>query len=227
MTQFLLPKLRGREWLQPSVLALIAANIFPLIGVFVFHWEVFPLLLLFWSENVVVGLLNALKMICAAPSSGLQWGLKLFLVPFFCFHYGMFTFVHGVFVVVLFGGGLRDRMGFPNLQTFLEVIREHQLTWAVLALFASHGISFAHNFIVRGEFRRTSAPVLMMQPYGRIIVLHLTVLFGGFLVMILKSPALGLALLIILKVMLDLTAHLKERAKLSPPPVARESTSPL
>lgn len=195
------------------MLALLAANAFPLAGVFLFRWEVFPLLLLFWSENVIVGIFNALKMLCAAPSQGLQWAMKCFFIPFFCFHYGLFTFVHGIFVVILFGGGLRDRMSAPSLQMFLDALRGNHLGWAVFGLFASHAVAFTHNYLLGGEFRRTDVTQLMMQPYGRIIVLHLTVLLGGFLMMALKSPVLGLVLLVILKTGLDLRAHLNERAK--------------
>jgi hypothetical protein len=207
----LLPRAKPEDWLRPSVLALIAANLVPLAGVFLFQWQVFPLLLLFWFENVIIGFFNALKMLLASPDQKLQWAAKLFIVPFFCFHYGMFTFVHGVFVVALFGGGMKR--GFPGPGTFLTEMFEQKLLWAVLGLFVSHGISFAHNYLIGGEFRRAGAQALMIQPYGRIVVLHLTILLGGFLMMALKSPALGLVLLVVLKVLLDLRAHLAERAK--------------
>ena len=52
--------------------------------------------------TVIVGLLNVARMVAAAPDDPLQWGAKLFLVPFFCVHYGMFTAVHGAFVFGLF-----------------------------------------------------------------------------------------------------------------------------
>jgi len=53
------------NWAQPSVIALVLANLVPLAGVFLFHWEVFPLLFLFWLENVVIGVLNVAKMLFA------------------------------------------------------------------------------------------------------------------------------------------------------------------
>lgn len=208
---FLLPRAKPEDWLRPSVLALLAANLVPLAGVFLFDWEVFPLLLLFWFENVIIGFFNALKMVCASPAQKLQWAAKLFIVPFFCFHYGMFTFVHGVFVVALFGGG--TRRGFPGPGTFLTEMIEQKLLWAVLGLFLSHAISFTHNYLIGGEFRRAGAQALMIQPYGRIVVLHLTILLGGALMMALKSPTIGLVFLVVLKILLDLRAHLAERVK--------------
>lgn len=203
-------------------MALIAANLVPLAGVFLFGWKVFPLLLLFWFENVIIGFFNALKMLFATPDQKFQWAAKLFIVPFFCFHYGMFTFVHGIFVVVLFGG-VTNR-GFPSPATFLNEMLEQKLVWAVLGLFVSHGVSFVHNYLIGGEFRRAGVQTLMTQPYGRIVVLHVTILLGGFLMMALKSPALGLVLLVVLKIMLDLRAHLAERAKFAPEPEVVEPT---
>ena len=203
----------SREWLRPSVLALIAANVVPLLGVLWFGWKVFPLLLLFWFENLIIGAFNVVKMILASPDSRKGWAAKLFLVPFFSVHYGIFTLVHGVFVIGLFGGQFRQGAPFPDLYTVLGLIQEEHLGWAILGLTVSHAISFGMNYIGEGEYRRASLDQLMFQPYGRIVVLHLTILGGGFLMMALGSPTVGLVLLVVLKVGLDLSAHLKERRK--------------
>src|SRR5687768_3492797 len=84
---------------------LVAANLVPLIGVLFFGWPLLALLTLFWLENVVIGVLNVARMLLADPRDAALWGAKALLVPFFCFHYGMFTAVHGVFVFSIFGGG--------------------------------------------------------------------------------------------------------------------------
>jgi hypothetical protein len=203
----------NRDWLRPSVLALIAANVVPLLGVLWFGWEVFPLLLLFWFENLIIGAFNVLKMILASPDSRKGWAAKLFLVPFFSVHYGMFTLVHGVFVIGLFGGQFRQGAPFPDLSIVLGLIQEEHLGWAILGLTVSHAVSFGMNYIGEGEYRRASLDMLMSQPYGRIVVLHLTIMGGGFLMMALGSPTVGLVLLVVLKIGLDLSAHLKERRK--------------
>jgi len=203
----------GADWRRPSVIALLLANLVPVFGVLCLHWEVFPLMFLFWSENVIVGVFNVLKMLTANPESPLSWAGKLFIIPFFCVHYGMFTFVHGIFVVTLFGGGMQHGMGFPTPETFWHVMQEYHLGWAVLGLAISRGISFATNYIGNGEYRRASLPVLMQQPYGRIVVLHIAILGGGFLMLALHSPVVGLLLLVALKIALDLGGHLTERKK--------------
>ena len=203
------------DWRRPSVIALIAANLVPVAGVLFFGWEVFPLMFLFWSENVIVGGFNVLKMLCAGGGGAAGQASKTFLIPFFCVHYGMFTLVHGIFIMAMFGGGRGPGAGFPGPATFWRVMQENHLGWAVLGLTISRGISFATNYIGNGEYKNVVAPVLMMQPYGRIVVLHITIIFGGFLVMALHSPVLGLLLLVVLKTLMDLGGHLRERRKYS------------
>jgi hypothetical protein len=88
----------------PSAYVLLATNLIPLVGIALHNWTVFQVLLLYWCENVVVGGFNVLRMLAAQPKSEVMWASKLFLIPFFCVHYGMFTFVHGMFVLALFGG---------------------------------------------------------------------------------------------------------------------------
>jgi hypothetical protein len=55
----------------------------------------------------------------------------------------------------------------------------------------------------------------MAQPYGRVVILHLTILLGGFMVMALGSPMIGLILLITLKTFVDIKAHLKQHKTVS------------
>jgi len=197
--------------LPPSALVLLAANVVPLVGVLAFHWTVFSILLLYWFENVVVGAFNILRMLFAQPSSvGTNAG-KLFLIPFFTVHYGMFTMVHGLFVITLFG----PKGPFsPSPAAFLAAIRGAGIWPAALAIAASHAFSFLHNYLASGEFKRTSPQQLMMQPYARVVVLHITILAGGFAAKAAGAPVFALLVLIVLKTGIDLVAHLAERRKL-------------
>src|SRR5436309_8211653 len=79
---------RGRR-LTPSAVALIVANLVPLAGVLFLGWTLFATLLLFWLENVTVGVFSVLQLLAARPREPLAWGAKVLMVPFFMFHYGM------------------------------------------------------------------------------------------------------------------------------------------
>src|SRR6266545_4005176 len=178
--------LRGRELI--SVSALILANAVPLAGVLFFGWQVFPLILLFWLENVIVGGFNVLKMLTANPEDPISWVGKAFLIPFFCVHFGGFTFIHGTFVFAMFGGPAYSHQFFPSVAGVLAAIRGTGIRLGVLGLVLSHGVSFVGNYLIGGEYRRASLQQLMSQPYGRVMVMHFVILGGGFLVVALHSP---------------------------------------
>ena len=194
---------KQEEFKPHSAWALIAANLLPLYGVLFWNWEVFPLLALFWMENVIIGVLNAARMLAVDPGDAPLWGAKLFMVPFFCFHYGMFTAIHGIFVFSVFGH-------HTMLEPALRTVADWNLWLPLGALLASHLFSFFWNYLYRGEFRRASLPELMMKPYARVMILHVTILAGGFGAMALGSPLWALLVLLGIKIALDLKAHLKE-----------------
>lgn len=147
---------------------------------------------------------------------------KLFFIPFFGFHYGMFCMVHGVFVFALLGkdeaGGkslLRGGSFLDELSGLVHGALEAGGVWAAAGLLASHLFSFLTNYLGKGEYRRTAVPILMMAPYGRIVVLHVAILFGAFATMALGSPVYLLVILIVGKILLDLVFHNRAHKKLA------------
>ncbi len=199
-----------RAWLTPSSGILFLANAIPLLGVALLGWDVFPIVFLYWLENVVVGAFNVLRLVSARPREVDHWVGKVFLVPFFVFHYGMFTMVHGVFVFNLFGRDRGFHGFFPSLEAIWSTVREYGLLWAVLALLLSHAFSYGWNYLGNGEFRTATLRTLMHQPYRRVVVLHVVILFGGFAVLALGEPIAALLLLVLLKTGIDWAAHLRE-----------------
>jgi hypothetical protein len=187
-----------------SVFILIAANLVPLYGVLFIGWRVFPLLFLYWFENVIIGMFNVLKMLTCNPGPKNKIS-KIAVIPFFCVHYGLFTLVHGIFIFVMFGGEV-------EVQSLWSI----GVGWAVLDLFVSHGISFAINYIKGGEYKRTNLNKLMQEPYGRVVIMHLTIIGGGFLMTVLQSPVAGLIMLVLIKIVLDLRAHVSQHFRNNP-----------
>ena len=194
-----------------SIISLIAVNLFPVYGVLFLGWDVFVVMLLFWSENVILGIYNVFKMITCDPEEKTSWITKLFMIPFFIVHYGGFTFGHGVFVISIFGEQIFQNTTGPRLDVLLQIIHENNLIFAMLAIFLSHGYSFITNYLGKGEYRKYTIATLMMQPYSRVIILHITLIIGAFLIFMFKSTTAFLLLFIFLKIGMDLRAHLKER----------------
>lgn len=182
----------------PGLAALVGANLVPVAGLLAFGWDLSYLLLVYWSESVVVFAFSIAKGILA-------WRKAAFgLVPFFCVHAGMFMGVHLVFLLTLFVDVPAG--GWPAL------LRD--LGWATLAFVASHLVSFLAN-VVLGDER--PAPGGGMDPmrgfYQRVVVMHLTILGGAFLLVLLGTPAVALLLLVLLKTAVDVVAHLRERQR--------------
>jgi hypothetical protein len=192
-----------------SSLALIGANLLPLGGVLVFDWDLGHVMMLYWAESAIVGFYTALRLCVVAKLAALA------VVPFFVGHFGGFMAAHFVFVYGFFIRGFdgMDRGALEGLREIFEPV------WpALVALAVSHGISFFVNFLGRREYVGEAIAPVMMTPYRRILVMHLTIIFGGWLVLLLDTPTPALALLVALKTAVDLRAHRREH---SPKPAAR------
>jgi hypothetical protein len=77
-------------------------------------------------------------------------------------------------------------------------------------LFLSHGYSFFANFLGRREYLQRTVKKQMSEPYGRIVLMHLVIIFGGALSMALGEATPALVLLIAAKTLVDVRAHRKE-----------------
>ncbi len=192
---------------------LIAANLVPLIGVLAFDWDVFKVLILFWAENVIIGLVQVLRMTFA----GDDHGEKLTLIPFFVMHYGMFTLGHGTLLMGLFGDQANAADSGDGLFTVIDTAAQlfsadRELLIGFAALLLSHLVSFGNNYLAKGLYQTAKPSELFAQPYGRVIIMHVTVMAGAFAVQALGSPIWALLVLIALKTGFDLNAQLDHNA---------------
>ena len=133
-------------------------------------------------------------------------------MPFFIVHYGGFMAGHLLFIFGFFAPELVSSSFFPSRETIGQLL--HNVALPLVALFISHGISFIHNFIGKREYGRTGTEKQMLAPYRRIILMHITIILGGWLVLLLKAPLFGLMILVLLKTVADIRAHMKEHTRL-------------
>jgi len=201
-----------------SEATLIGANIVPLIGVLLFGWSIFMILFMYWLENVVVGIYNVLKIaklkLRINPESesvkilkkkneksvkNLGSCAKAVMIIFFIFHFGLFTFVHGVFVVAVF---------YPEGLHFADFASDG--FWMFIVLMISHGFSYVQNFLGKKEYEKMNMGQVFVAPYSRVIVMHLVVIFGAICALQFGAPLGSLVVLIVLKTSADFAAHKKE-----------------
>lgn len=196
-----------------SLVLLVAANLLPLVGVFLWDWDVFFLLLLFWCENVVIGLFGIARLIVAANNDTIKEGL--FLPLFFVVHYGGFMFGHFMVLFGMYSSNVEELGNSAQPEDYYRLVLEN-LNWiAVAAIFVSHGWSFVENFMGRSEHERLSPMQAMGLPYKRMFITHVALILGGFFLIERGQPLGGLVILILLKIGLDVTFHRREHRQLA------------
>jgi hypothetical protein len=174
------------------------------------------------------------------PGAG-RIGLALFFVMHygtFWFVHGIFVFALPTFGGLGTGSGVGNGVGngFGNsgcledtlpsgldpsvLPGFESCVASPfgEIVWAsvaiaAIALFISHGASFLYNYVAHREYRRASPTRQMGGAYGRVVVLHMTILLGAFAIALIGAPIGALIVLVVLKTAFDLSLHMREHGR--------------
>lgn len=219
--------------------ALVGSNLVPLLGVLVLDWSVQALLLVYWLESGLIGLLNVPKILSAhgaETSASRSQAAQLIsdgetvtlpdppettpetptwrrenrsVARFFLEHYGLFWLAHGVVIGIL-----------PLIAPGMEFVPRATLPTVAVGACAtgvSHYISYRRNYLSGGEWRTVPPGRQINAPYGRVLVMHLTVVLGAFAVTIIGAPVGTLVILIGVKTALDVRGHLREHDRDTPP----------
>jgi hypothetical protein len=189
---------------EPPALLALGFNLVPAVCVLMFGWSPAILLLLYWAENVVIGVFNIVRLLVVGARDGVGAFLgAVFHVVFFVIHYGMFCVAHGVFALTFLG----FERGMPNnadmterllldLPDYLEA--EQGFAAALLAILALQAVSFV-QWLVQGAWRTADGGALFHEPYARIITLHVSLFAMAFALGALGNPVFGVFALAILK----------------------------
>ena len=191
---------------QPLVLLGLVVDLFPIYGVIAFGWNAVPLVMLYWMENVIAGVLTIPRIFISGAGFG-GWGFLLgaFLCVFFVFHYGLFCLVHGTFLIVFiaFGDG-----SIANTQPMMMDVwgmfqfglhSAPHVEYFVYAIIAFQVLVFLWEFVIKSEWKNTNPMAEMFAPYGRIIVLHFAIFAGAGALFFLGQPVIGVLGLILFR----------------------------
>jgi hypothetical protein len=217
--------------LHPSTLFLIAANWVPVFGVLYWGWDVFVLLVLYWLETAVIGVWTIARIALAPRGSmgpllvnGRPTTSPIALTLFFIVHSGGFMAGHLLFLWVLFSGKWSQEIHGPG--DFVHKLIIGTGLWIpLLILFVVRGVSFLFHELkpetVQKLERSLRLPMAVAVPppespgsmsiigafYGRIILMHVTIIFGAFLATAVGSIA-PLIIMVGLKTCADVVMHL-------------------
>jgi len=194
---------------QYGLIALL--NCGPLLATVLFGWSAFEVLLLYWLENIVIGLVQIPRLLCVADSS-LSLHNRLFKTAFFCVHYGIFCIGHGHVLLSI----LADHTDAVTLLDAVMLQLDKNLT-----LISIVGFGIVHLFGLRSSLYTNNElgdnfNQVMKAPYQRIIVLHIALIGGGIIATKLTDPTYLLILLIAIKIGADIY-HSQRRERASSP----------
>ncbi len=196
----------SRALTQPLVWLGLAIDLLPIYGVIAWGWTAVPLVLLYWMENIVAGVMTIPRIIISGASYniiGLAAGL--FLSVFFVFHYGLFCMVHGTFLMAFsaFASGPDAMNSIPIMDIggmFEYALRSGlHVDWILYAIVAFQMVLFIWEFLIKGEWKETNPMAEMFAPYSRIVVLHFALFVGAGALFFLGQPMLGVLGLIVFR----------------------------
>ncbi len=182
--------------MNASVYFIIAANLLPFAMVVGGEWGMREILPLYWFESAIIVSLFILKIFFL---QGMTLAGKLLMAVRLTGHIVLFMFLHGFFLYKLLDGSIHGKTNEFDLVSLLMNVK-----WGILALFASHGVSFVLNYKRKDE----------ILPFSRTLVMHLTIILGIGASLVFKTPEALVAVFVALKIFAEVMLHLKERAKL-------------
>ncbi len=198
-----------------SLLVAIAGNLIPLIGVLLFGWDLPSIVVMYWIETGVVGLVNVLrirKSIALGPASvdaagtverpiqrGAASGSWL-LALLWLLAYGFFWAILGPFVIQIANGGFYEgasRTGWTGASG--EVI-----AWGTASLVGGTVVAYIGDYVIGRRYLTVSSLELLRDPFVRIFVILATIAVGGVGIALIGSSVGFLAAMVIAKTMVEI-----------------------
>ena len=176
----------------------------PLSGWFLGGWSAGTTLAIFWIENLVLAVFIASRVALhwtATHKRGHENGfLKNFLVASL-----VFTLAHGVFLAFILGSMLPESVNRQDVVNGVQWMLGAQVASLLLDLWRIGGWPFA-------EIRTRTEWLL-----GRVVAVHVSILFGMFLFMWAGQPWWFFSVFVIIKAMIDIGSLLPQWSPKKPP----------
>ena len=198
---------------------LILSNLVPLLGILFWGWDVFVLLCLYCLETAVIGFWTIMRAATMSRDPGSAAGRSiagsLALAGFFTVHSGLFMSVHMLFIFSLFAGPWANRI--HDARDFIRLVVIGKDLWIpLLALFAGQGAIFINDAVNRFVFAKTPVSTdtgeIMGGFYQRIVIMHVAILGGAFIVQAIGTTA-PLIILVLLKIAIEIRFQMKAQSK--------------
>ena len=214
--------------LQPATLTLVAINLVPLIGILVWGWDAFVLLMLYWMETAIIAFWSMVRL-ATLPGEAvgdLTFGAEKrtisrpALIAVFTANAAGFMAVHLLLLWVMFAGDWSRRI--HSVRDFIQQMVVATGLWLpLLLLFIGHGLVLLFEAIGPGlsrmwgsgsrhpawpPAREPQGEAILLGLYVRIFIMQLTIIVGAWFALVIGSVA-PFIILIIIKTVFDVSYH--------------------
>jgi hypothetical protein len=202
----------------------LATGLVPLAGVLWFGWSASTLLLVFWAETLLTGTANVVRIALHRrltrtrghwrrqldDSSGRSFGKEkekpkgetTFLAEYATILY-VFTLAHGLFLIFFL---VVLNQNWTGVGPSPWKIDAESFRNGVLGVGAFALMEFLYDAFSLGQQPFSWLKTRVQVALGRVVILHLVVIFGTFLMMRYETPMTFLGILVGLKTLMDLGA---------------------
>lgn len=211
-----------------SALVLLAANLGIAAWALVHRFGYAELLLLYWAETVIVGVLAVPKLLIVAlfarpvetmddlrEAAG-RTAITVLMLVFSAVLFALLCML--LYAAIVFLPRFLEIADHDAGESFSRTLRQSGpgMEAALAGLLGSHVFSFVVNFLAGGEFRGASLLALAAQPFlrtAKIVAIIVLALGTAFLQPVLSKTTAFALVVIGAKVAVDLHAHLAERRR--------------
>ncbi|MHC4461044.1 MAG: DUF6498-containing protein [Planctomycetota bacterium] len=187
-----------------SLWALIVSNLIVIVWALIGGWPLAIIMWVYWSQSVIIGILWFFKILTLKEFSTKDFkineravkptrGTKIQTAVFFLVHYGFFHFIYAIFLLVDF-----------------KTVR----IWPILFMACVFLVYQCFSFFYSRKWvdkRKPNIGKMMFFPYARIIPMHLTIIFGGWMSFGGFGGKMTLLLFMLLKTGADAIMHIVEQ----------------
>lgn len=170
-------------WGLFSLTGFIAVNVaLPIGGLYYFQWDLYEMAVLYWTENLIIGIFMLLQVL-SADTGSLNDDKKMFrAIPSLLVYFPL-CLGQAVLIQVLFQKTRTHTFfeGWPlGMYAIEDLLRMAfiQIMWPTLAMAANYTFIYVHDYIQTGECFRASVGRLAFIPVVRLLMMQVLVMAG-------------------------------------------------
>jgi hypothetical protein len=179
-----LPRRRGLGyWKVFSLIGFIAVNaVLPIGGLFFLDWNLYEIAVLYWTENLIIGVFMVMQLL-GADAGSLDNDKKLFgaipaLLVYFPLCLGQVILIQFLFqkmrTDIPFEGWPVGWYAIADLLHMAFI----QMMWPAIAMVANYSFVYVRDYIQAGECFRATVGRLTFIPIIRLIMMQVLVMAG-------------------------------------------------